>query len=170
MQRLQVQAKFDPDKCRQYLNGELTVFHCHHYATLFTQLADDAKLFNGAEHLKNATSESMFPVIKKYCEENNITSTEDKISIAEQYYSYVGLGKLKIDLESKSAEMENSHIDEGWIKKWGKRDSPVNFVGHGYIASAFALANNDNPESYDVKEIQSIVSGAESSKFVINKK
>lgn len=169
MAELKVKARFEPDQCRQYLNDELSVFHCHHYATLYTQLADDAKLFDGARHLRDSSSEAMLPPLKKYCAKNAITSIEDKISIAEQYYSYVGLGKLKIDMNARSVTMTNSHVDEGWIKKWGKRNEPVNFIGQGFIAAAFALISGDDPASYKVNETQSIVSGAATSEFIVEK-
>ncbi len=169
MLELKIKARFDDEKCRQYLNDELSVFHCHHYSTLFSQLADDAKLLSGTEHMKSAAAESMLTPIKKFCLDNNISSPEDRISIAEQYYSYVGLGKLKINLSTNSAEMVNSHVDEGWIKKWGTREQPVNYIGQGFIAAAFALAYDDDPVSYSVEETQSIVSGAKASQFNIKK-
>lgn len=169
MVELNVTSKFDPDRCRQYLNDELSVFHCHHYATLFTQLADDAKLFDGERHLTESSSEAMLPPMKKYCEDNAISSIDDKISIAEQYFSYVGLGKVDIDVKAWSATMQNAHVDEGWIKKWGNRDEPVNFIGQGFIVAAFALAHGGKPSSYKVTETQSIVSGAATSKFIVEK-
>lgn len=170
MTDLKVQAKFDPEKCRQYLNDELTVFHCHHYTTLFSQLADDAKIFKGSKLLRNAASESMFSPMQKYCSQNSITSVEDKVSIAEQYFSHVGLGSLKINIEANTAIMSSAHVDDGWLKKWGKRDKPVNFIGQGFIAAAFALAKGDVPDAYEVSETQSIVSGADTSNFTITKK
>ena len=165
-----VESRFDPVSCRQYLNDELTVFHCHHYTTLFSQLADDADLIKGAKHLKDAAAEAMLSPMKKYCDENNITSIEDKASIAEQYFSYVGLGKISINVEANSATMTNSHVDEGWVKKMGKGDKPVNFIGQGFIEAAFALVNGDTPDAYEVAETQSIVSGADTSEFGITKK
>ena len=38
----EIDHRFDPVKNRHYLNGFCSVLHCHHYATLYTQLADDA--------------------------------------------------------------------------------------------------------------------------------
>lgn len=169
MAELKVEAKFDADKCRQYLNGETTVFHCHHYSTLFAQLADDAnELFDGVKHLKDAAAESMLEPMKKYCDDNGISSLEDKASIAEQYYAFVGMGKVKLDIAGGSATMTNAHVDEGWIKKWGKRDKAVNFIGQGFLLAAFALANGATPTSYNVVETQSIVSGAATSEFTIS--
>ena len=63
--------------------------------------------------------------------------------------------------------MVHSHVDEGWIKKWGKRDEPVNFIGSGYIAALFAAVLGKSTRSFDVKETASIVSGADKSEFVV---
>lgn len=167
---LQIEATYDDKRSRQYVNGEVTVFHCHHYAALFTQLADDAGMFDGARHLRDAAAESMLPVLKKQCEIDGATSAEDKTAVAEQYFSYIGLGKLSINIPDAKAEMAFSHVDDGWIRKWGNRDKPVNFIGQGYIAAAFALVNGDDPSTYVVEETQSIVSGATSSKFTVSKK
>jgi hypothetical protein len=47
----EIDHKFDPIRNRHYMNGVCTVLHCHHYATLYTQLADDAEQFAGVRLL-----------------------------------------------------------------------------------------------------------------------
>lgn len=161
---------FDSNKMRHFLNKEGIVFHCHHYATLFSQLADDAKLIKGPLLMVQTTEETFFPILSKYYKENSIDSKEDRISIAEQYYGFIGLGEVKINIDDGTAQMPHAHVDEGWVKKWSKRDTPVNYIGQGYLAAAFA-AITDNPiGSFQVDETESIVSGAASSQFTINKK
>jgi predicted hydrocarbon binding protein len=64
-------------------------------------------------------------------------------------------------------ELSSSHLDQGWIKKWGKCDKPVNHIVRGFIASLFATALNRPRRTYGVKETASIVSGAPQSKFVV---
>ena len=61
-------------------------------------------------------------------------------------------------------------MDEGWIKKWGKRDKPVNFITQGYLCAAFAAVYNQPQGSYKVSETQSIVSGADKSVFSVGRK
>jgi hypothetical protein len=167
-----VKQEFDSNKMRHYLNGELTVMHCHHYATLFTQLADDAKLLKGPALLAEAAEESMHPVLVKYFKDNNIDSVYDRAGICEQYYCFIGLGEVKLDItgDTGSAEMAHSHVDEGWLKKWDKRKDPINFMGKGFLAAAFSAINNAPTGTYTVEETQSIVCGADSSKFTIKKK
>ena len=161
---------FDSQKARQYINNEVIVYHCHHYATLLSQLADDAKLINGPKLLAEASEEIFYDILARYFKENKIETLEDRISIVEQYGTFVGLGQLKLNLSQNSAEVFFSHVDEGWIKKWSKRDDPVNFIGQGYLAAAFSAINNADIGKFSVEEIQSIVSGSETSKFKISMK
>lgn len=164
--------RFNSTKARQYLNNEAIVLHCHHYITLITQLADDAKQLNGAKLLAESAEETFYPILIRYFTENNIVSLEDRTAVAEEYFSYIGLGKLKLNLlwQNDTAEMDYSHVDEGWIKKWSKRNKPVNFIGQGYIAAAFSAITGQELYAFDVNEIECIVSGAKKSKFIITKK
>lgn len=167
MPQLTIANRFDAQRCRRYLNEELTVFHCHHYTTLFTQLADDAEQFHGPKHLRDAAADSVLGVLRRYCAKNGVTSKADKVDIAQQYFSVMGLGKLTIDIAAQTAEMAFSHVDSGWLKKWGTRDKPVNYIGQGYIAAVFALVHDDEPGHYEVLETRSIVSGAKTSQFTV---
>lgn len=162
--------RFDNVKKRHCINGDCVVLHCHHFTALYTQLADDAKDFGGERLLKETSEEVFYKVLVSYYKDNNIKSVEDKISIAEQYYAAVGLGKLIIaglgDFAG-NARLVNSHIDEGWIKKWGKNDKPINFITQGYLASVFSAINNKPIRFYKVQECESIVCGAKESIFKI---
>ena len=172
-EKIIVKHKFDGKRMRHYLNEELSVFHCHHYITLFTQLAIDAELFKGTKMLFETSEETFYKVLTKYYKTNNISTLEEKINIAEQYYAYIGLGKVKIKIKNESSaevEMPYSHIDEGWIKKWGKRKNFVNFVGQGFLSAVLSAATDNDIGVFETSEIQSIVCGAKTSKFFIKKK
>ena len=164
--------EFDPQKKRHYLNGELSVFHCHHYATLFTQLADDAEDLDGSRLLREAFEESTYPVLIKYYKENGITDTEEKKAVAEEYFKVIGFGDIKFTFEGDggNVEMVHSHVDEGWIKKFGKRETPVNFMGQGFINAVFSAVTGNPPGSFATEETQSIVCGTGTSKFTVTKK
>ncbi len=69
-----------------------------------------------------------------------------------------------------AARMDHSHVDEGWKKKWGKREEPVNFIGQGFLAAAMAAVYDLPSGSYEVREQQSIVAEAEASRFTIVRK
>jgi predicted hydrocarbon binding protein len=163
---------YDSEKARQYLNGVHSVLHCHHYTALFSQLADDAKLLNGPKLLADAAEEMAHDVLKDFFEYNKVENVNDRKTLVESHFSYVGLGKLKIELENESgsAVMESSHVDESWIKKWGNREQPVNYIGQGFLAGAFSAIFSEEINSFQVEEIESIVSGAERSTFKIIKK
>jgi hypothetical protein len=167
---LQLDHEFDPVRCRHFLNGSVAVLHCHHFSTLYSQLADDAEIVDGKRLLASASEESFLPILQAYFEEQGLADTGDRVSIAEQYYAAVGLGSLKvvgIGPNSGTVELSRSHVDEGWIKKWGTREAPVNFITQGYIAALFEAVLGLPAGSFKVTEEQSIVSGAEKSVFRI---
>ncbi len=159
---------FDAKSMRHYLNGEVSVLHCHHYASLFTQLACDADQFNGPTLLCEATAEAFGPALRQYYEKNNVTEIPDRIAVAEQYFSFAGMGEVEFDCWDSGATvtMKHSHVDEGWVKKFGQRAERVNYMGEGYIKAAmWAIWNKGSYNDYQVEETQSIVSGAASSRF-----
>ena len=166
----EIKHVFDQKNCRHFLNGRVSVLHCHHFMTLYTQLAKDS---GKTDVLKNVAEETFYEVLNNYFIENNINDIEDKIELACQYYSAIGLGNILIaSLGDDSGEVEalRSHVDEGWIKKWGNHDSEVNYVTCGYISAAFSAINNLKIGVYETIEKESIVKGAKTSKFKVYKK
>ncbi len=161
---------FDSDRMRHYLNGKVSVLHCHHSATLFTQLATDAEDMNGPALLTEASSETFYPVLRDYYRENTVSEIDDRIAIAEQYCAFIGLGEIELGFSDNTgyASMKHSHVDEGWVQKWGQRDSRVNFIGEGFIRAAWAAIFDKSPSECKVEETQSIVSGSSTSKFALN--
>jgi len=168
--KLKVDKKFDFSKKRLYINNVPIVLQCHHYTTLLTQLANDAAKFNGPQIMFSTSEETFYPILIGYFKENNVVSDEDRVSIVEQYYSYIGLGLMKIDIKEFTTELLHSHLDEAWLKKWSVTDKPVNYITQGFLAAAFSAITDNNPETFNVQEIQSIACGAETSKFIIVKK
>lgn len=171
MAELKLKHKFDPNRKRHYLNNQLTVLHCHHYATLFTQLGLDSKeIVDGTRILKESIEDVFYEVLASYYKENNITDTPDRVDIAVQMFSAVGMGKMSVVSNAESGgeiEMPHAYVDEGWLKKWGKYKSPVNFIGAGYIAGMFSAVFDRPPRTYAVTETQSMVMGAEKSQFKV---
>jgi hypothetical protein len=168
--QFEVTHKFDRQRCRHYFNKELTVLHCHHYAALYTRLAEDAEIFDGKKLLTDSAEHTFFKILQKYMVENGINELEDKIKIAEAYWAYVGMGSLKIIKAGESSgyvEMKRSHIDEGRIKKFGTNLTPVNHITRGYLAAVFSILFELPEKSYEVFEVASIVCGAKASRFKI---
>jgi hypothetical protein len=159
---------FDSKKARHLMNGVCSVLHCHHYATLYTQLALDAVDFEGIRHLVENTEDVFYEVLGTYFADHGVTSVDDKIEIAQQYWQTVGMGLITFTGIGKyevTAEMEYSHLDEGWLKKWGGCDQPINFFTVGYLAAVAALANNKPPRSFQARETKGLVCGDEKSEF-----
>jgi len=171
MAELKIEHRFDSNCNRHYLNDVLTVLHCHHYAILYTQLALDAKdLVDGTQILKESAEDVFFDVLSNYYQQNGITDTQEKIDLAVQMFSKIGLGKMDIVSNSENGgeiDMPLAYVDEGWLKKWGKYKESVNFIGAGFIAGMFAAAFNKPTRTYKVSETQSRVTGAEKSHFKV---
>jgi len=72
--------------------------------------------------------------------------------------------------DSGKVVLHRAHVDEGWIKKWGKFDRPVNYIAAGYVAAMFAAVNEKAPRSYKVTEVESLVMGAPKSVFNVVQK
>jgi len=171
MAELKLKHTFDPKRRRHYLNDQLSVLHCHHYATLFTQLGLDAKdIVDGTRILKESTEDVFYEALASYFKKNNIIGAADRVDIAVQMFSAVGMGKMKVVSNAESGgeiEMPHAYVDEGWLKKWGKNKSPVNFIGAGYIAGMFSAIFDKPTRTYTVTETQSMVMGADKSVFKV---
>jgi len=165
--------RFDAERCRHYLNNIVTVLHCHHYATLFTQLAIDAKeLVDGTRILKETAEDIFFKMLSDYFKQNAVADPKERLDLAVQLYSICGLGKMAVTAANENGgtvQMPYAHVDEGWLKKWGKFGTSVNFIGAGFIAATFAATYSKPTRSFSVEEQQSRVSGASQSIFKISK-
>lgn len=161
---------FDAEKMRHYLNDETAVLHCHHYATLYTQLAIDAE----ETALLSSVAENTFgEMLCKYFQDNFVNSLADRIEVACKYYAALGLGKMNVKYlgtESGEVVLESSHVDQGWLKKWGQYDAPVNYITAGYITGMFSAIQECRLGTFAAQETQSIVMGAQQSSFKVYKK
>lgn len=161
---------FDTNRKRQFLNGIQTVFHCHHYTLTYTQLALDT---GETSLLEQVAQENFYAVLVKYFKENNINKIVDKIELSAQYYEAVGLGKvniLNLNCDSGVVISTNSHIEEGWLKKWGVYDKPVNYIGCGFVCAMFAAIQDQPVDTYKAFEEKSIAKGDECTIFKVVKK
>jgi len=166
--QFEIDYYFDPQTCRHYLNDFNTVLHCHHFVSLYTQLAKDAVQFEGERLLKETAEDTFYEILNHYFDKKNITQLADRISIAEQYWQTIGMGKIEFQEVGKfivRAEMPYSHVDQGWLQKWGTASQPINLITVGLVAAVASLANRKLPRSYTVKEIKSLVQGDDKSVF-----
>lgn len=167
---LELVHTFDPLTCRHALNGETSVFHCHHYSTLHTQLAMDCNMVDGKALLADVSESTFLPILNKYYKEHNISTIADRVIIAQQYYAAIGLGRFEVSsLGKNSGEVVllHSHLDEGWKKKWGKSKAPINYMTCGYIQAMFSAILELPEKHFKASEQDSIAMGAERSTFTI---
>lgn len=170
---MELEHAFDEKRCRHYLNGQLSVLHCHHYASLYTQLAMDAEFIDAKTILAQSAEDSFFDMLSDSYQAHPELTPDEKLEVGCQYYAVIGLGQMKVlsaEETSGKVALEHSHVDEGWIKKWGKKDKAVNFITRGYIAALFATAYGKPMQSYIVSEVESIVTGAARSLFIVSSK
>jgi hypothetical protein len=161
--------RYDSKNNRLFINNVKTVIHCHHYAVLYTQLALDAVDYDGVRHLQEAAESTFYDLLAGYYTKQNVETAGDKIQIAEDYWQFAGMGRIRFTGVGKyegRAEMDYSHIDEGWLKKWGGAETPVNFIACGFMAAVVALANEKPARSYRVTETQSLAAGDKASVFI----
>ncbi len=159
---LKVDFTFDDKTYRHYMNGFMSVLHCHHYLCLTTKLAKDFDDLGGIQILKEVAEDTIRPLFDDYILKNNVASVEDRISVGVGYYALMGLGKMKVSTNEQGGKVElpRSHVDQGWLKKWGKSEEHVNYFTCGYIAAMFAAATNKPARSFSVIEIESIATGS----------
>ena len=167
---LVLEYKYDPRQCRHTLNGQPVVMHCHHYLALFSQLADDVDMLDGARLMAECAEDAFVETFETYFDTHGIVEAPERLGLIEQMYASFGLGAMQIlcaGKESGEVVVKHSHVDAGWIKKWGKREKPVNFLTLGFIAAAFASTFGRPARTYNVSEIASIVSGDDVSRFEV---
>lgn len=166
----QMTPEFEPRSCRHLLDGQTYVMHCHHYAALYTQLAEDCGMLDGKQLLAGAAEDVFYDVLTGHFRKHGLTSIVERFSVGEQYFRTVGMGIMKVasaGTDYGEVELSSSHLDAGWIKKWGNTDKPINHITRGYIASLFAAVFDRPRRSYAVTETASIASGAPQSRFVV---
>ncbi len=165
--QLLLDHSYDAVKKQHYLNGSLTVLHCHHYTTLYTQLALDA---NETRLLAEPAEETFYGELAAYLKQQNITALTTKIELACDYYAAVGLGTMEVVSlgdDSGVVRLNSSHVDAGWLKKWGQHTAAVNYIGGGFIAAMFAVITGKPAGSFNAIETSSIVMGSPYSQFSV---
>jgi hypothetical protein len=166
---IQVDFTFDSNTYRHFMNGHASVLHCHHYITLTTKLAEDMADIGGPHLLRESVEDSIRPLLDDYFAKHNVTVVGDRLRVGEEYYAIMGMGRLAVTGNEKAGEARliRSHVDEGWIKKWGKHSKPINHFTCGYVAALFAAAFGRPPRSFTVTETASLVVGAPEGRLTV---
>lgn len=164
---LNLEFTFDEETYRHYLNGIMTVLHCHHYLCLTTKMAEDFDDIGGTRILCETAEDTIIPFFHRYYNDNNVVKIEDKLLVGAEYYSVMGMGKMQIQASNDggTVTLSHSHVDQGWVKKWGVHDKHINHFTRGFIAAIFTTAFDKPARSFNVTEVDSIVTGGENSIF-----
>jgi hypothetical protein len=164
---LNLDFTLDNQTFRHYLNGRPVVMHSHHYLALITKLVQEMDDFGGPQILTESVEETMRAIFDDYIKNNNLSSPQDKCNVGREYFSVFGLGKMIVTGNENGGEVRlvRSHIDEGWVKKWGNSDKPINYFACGYIAAMFGAAFDKPLNTYSVTEAASIAVGDSENKF-----
>jgi len=159
-----IEHSFDRKRCRHEIAGRTAVLHCHHFATLISRLANDCRLLDAKRLLAECAEDAFRSALSDYFKKHTVIGLKDRIHIAEQYFSAVGLGRLRVKCAGYCGGqviLEHSHVDEGWLKKWGEAKVPVNHIGRGYVCAAFSAFYDRPRREFQARETQSIAQGAE---------
>lgn len=170
---LDMKFTFDPKTYRHYMDGHLSVLHCHHYMSLTTLLAEQMRDIGGTRILTETTEDSVRPLLDGYCQQRNITDPMQRLNVGREYYSVMGMGLIDplsgVGPNGGTVRLSRSHVDQGWKMKWGAADHSVNYFTCGYLAAMFAAAFNRPARSFQAKETASLVTGSPYSEFVVTK-
>jgi hypothetical protein len=167
--QLEMNHTFDEETYRHFVNGQNVVLHCHHYMALMTKMAEDFADVGADQVLCESTEDTIRPVLDSYFADHDVTSPQERLAIGAEYYAFTGMGLMEVTGTEAAGEVKlaHSHVDEGWVKKWGEHDKPINHFTRGFVAAVFAAAFSQPARSYAVTETASIVMGAPESVFVV---
>ncbi len=162
--------EFDSKSGRRFLNSDASLVLCRDAAALFTKLAMESEGFDATLPLAEAMEEAAYVALKLIYLSSEIGGAEERKSIAEEYFRAAGLGRLSlvsVGLGGGAAEMSRSSVDDAWMEKWGVSRRPINHIGRGYIAGAFAAITGQGLGSFAVEEKESIAGGDAASRFTV---
>ena len=166
---LNVDFTFDQNTYRHFMDGVPSVLHCHHYLTLTEKVAQAFDSFGGTRILAECAEDSVRPLLDGGIVKNGITDPTAKLAAGAEYYAIMGMGLMTVrgDVSGGEVTLTRSHVDQGWIKKFGPNPAPVNHFTCGYISAVFGAAFGKPARSYQVTEVASMVKGDPESRFVV---
>lgn len=170
---IDIKFSFDPKTYRHYMDGHLSVLHCHHYMALTTLLAEQMRDVGGVRILTETAEDTIRPVLDSYCQANGITDPQQRLDVGREYYSVMGMGLMEplsgAGAAGGKVQLSRSHVDQGWKMKWGEADHSVNHFTCGFIAAMFGCAFGLPARSFQAKELASIATGSPCSEFAVTK-
>jgi len=169
---LELEHTFDKNTYRHAYNGHIMVMHCHHYMSLLTRLAMEYADVNGPDILAEAAEDSIRPLLEESARRQSITTPEAILTLGRELYQQLGMGLMAINGTGETGEVTlvRSHVDQGWMKKWGKATTTINHFTRGFIAAIYGAAFGKSGRAYAVQETASIARGDATTTFVVKPK
>jgi hypothetical protein len=167
---LNIEFSFDKDTYRHFINGQNAVMHCHHYMSLTTALAEQFASAGGPALLAESAEDSIRPLLDEYFSKESITDVEQRLQVGAELYAFLGMGKMTVAGGADGAgevTLHRSHVDEGWVQKFGQADHPLNHFTCGYLAAVFGAAHGKPARSFKVSEEESMAAGAPQGRFAV---
>lgn len=157
----------------QHFHGNFSVvLHCHHYMSVFIDLANEFEGKGGPETMIDAAAETFGSFLRLYFLNAGIRDPKERVNVAEQYWKSIGMGVIKIDTNGKDsakASMDYSHVDEGWLKKGKRTSKPINYITQGFLKGVMQAVHGGTIDNYRVTETNSLALGARKSEFEVER-
>jgi hypothetical protein len=166
-------AEFDPVRCVHRANGRPVVHFSHHLAIIAVRAVDESLPASGGEIARRAAERAFLPILGEALARSDADPEARPLEICEAVWARCGMGNLRIVRHGPgggTAEMSRSQADEGWLRAHGPRARPVNHLTRGFLAAAWAALAGAGEGTYEVRETESLVAGAERSVFVVERK
>ncbi|PKN24657.1 MAG: hypothetical protein CVU65_11140 [Deltaproteobacteria bacterium HGW-Deltaproteobacteria-22] len=163
------EIKFDENTYRHHVDGVTMVMHCHHYMSLTVKLADAMEDMGAVKILRESAEDSIRELLEAYFKAHGISSSAERLNIGREMYSVLGLGKMEVFGNDGGGEVKlvRSHVDEGWVQKFGKSSKFVNHFTCGYLAAMFAVSFSRAARTYNVYETASLAMGEPEGKIIV---
>jgi hypothetical protein len=144
MPELDFRVDFDAEKAVAPVYGQPMVFHCHHYNTFLQQTIEDPDYVDGRGIMVQAARETAFEQLQEYfCQHAEVTQPGERLAIAADLFRTFGFGVLDFApflAGQRQVKAPHSHFAEGWLVKFGRRETPCCHFAAGYIAAALDAA------------------------------
>jgi hypothetical protein len=129
-----------------FLAGIPYVYHCHHYNLFHDQTIDDALGEEEGARVRTTAAHNAFrELLGAVFAAAGATTPAERISIATEVFSWMGQGKMSLDVNNAGGKARSSslHYAYTWREKYGskvKRNEPTDAVAAGFAAAANELA------------------------------
>lgn len=156
------------------LGGEPMIFHCHHYNTFLQMSIEETRSYLDIYPiLRDSAQEVSYQQYTSLFQKFGIKDVSTRIDIVSEGYKKHGFGNLRWEVcseTSSKAIVDPEHYAEGWISKFGKRDSydeGVAVFTSGYLAGAVEAVFDLTMGSLQGQQTQCTTQGADQCAFTV---